>query len=193
MKIFYIILLFSTSCFSQNIPTEEDVKEYLIFISSKVELPINQYDSTDDIYKLLENHKVGDTIINNFDIYQIVKNEEEIPLYSAGYIYFDGKKLSYDEINKLREIVIAKYNNGVPFKDLIAEYNMDGNPDAANLLFSDGQMVPEFENAVKSNNPGRIFTVDVPGNKWYYVAIRNEGNYSKKVILAKYARYPTPE
>src|SRR5690606_38498928 len=95
------------------------------------------------------------------------------PLYSAAYIYFDGSKLSLQEINRLRETVIEKHNKGIPYSDLIREYNMDNNPKSENFLFTNNETVEEFETAVKSHNHGEIFTVDVPKEKWYYVVMRN--------------------
>ena len=93
--------------------------------------------------------------------------------YSVGYIYLDGSKLDMAKIDELRREIITQYNQGEPFKNLAAKYNMDGNLKPEQFEFVEEDVVPEFSQAVKNHKVGDIFTVDVPYNKWYYVVLRN--------------------
>lgn len=190
MRTILFMLFISIYSFSQNVPTKDEAQQYLAFLSERAINDFGNYEPTDTIYKLLDNYTVGDIIINNYEIYEIIKEEHQIPVHSAGYIYFDGNELSLEKINILRKEIIKKFSQGTPFKDLAAKYTMDKNPNAADLQFSDGEMVYEFENAVKSHKAGQIFTIDIPERQWYYIAIRNPENSYKKVITARYAIYP---
>jgi parvulin-like peptidyl-prolyl isomerase len=49
---------------------------------------------------------------------------------------------------------------------------MDGNKTGDLNWFNEGEMVPEFEIAVKKHKKDEIFTVDVPERKWYYVTLK---------------------
>lgn len=61
-----------------------------------------------------------------------------------------------DEAKKKAEDILARAKNGEDFDQLVAEFSEDPgsatNPNG--YVFYDGEMVPEFENAVKSINPG---------------------------------------
>ncbi len=74
---------------------------------------------------------------------------------TTGKEFDDAKKAEAE--NKANEI-LEKAKNCEDFDALIEEYNEDPgmslNPDG--YFFTDGEMVPEFENAVKSVQPGEI-------------------------------------
>jgi parvulin-like peptidyl-prolyl isomerase len=47
-------------------------------------------------------------------------------------------------------------------------------------------MVKEFEDAVKGHKKGDIFTVDIPGNKWYHVVLKKfDDTYIKTATILK--------
>ena len=61
------------------------------------------------------------------------------------------------------------------------EFTMDGNLDA-DLIWTEGMMDPEFENAVKIHNKRDIFTVDIPTKKRYYVTLKTHDDIEATVI-----------
>jgi len=96
---------------------------------------------------------------------------EKVVAYRVQYIFFDGNKLSYSKIKTQRDAVLARLKNGASFDALAREHSMDGNAQNNGDLgwFEEGMTVPEFEQAVKNNPIGEIYTVDVPESKWYYI------------------------
>jgi parvulin-like peptidyl-prolyl isomerase len=114
--------------------------------------------------------------------YKVI-DKVKIPYYRVSYIFLDGKEKSIDEINTLRSEIIAKYNDGFPFKNLAKRYSMDNNANRGGDLgwFTNGDMVLEFEEAVinSNSNVGDIFTVDIENKNWYYVILKT---YDTKMI-----------
>jgi len=146
------------------------------YITSSKTLPVGfGYDS------LLFHAKVGEIVetqISNkapkFQRKVIAKGNEEV--CKAMYIYLNGKKHTMTEIQKLREEIINKYNNGTPFLELVKMYNEDGNPTGELNWFYRGMMTEEFDTAVRKQKAGKIFIVDVPINDWFYVVLKSEEN-----------------
>lgn len=66
---------------------------------------------------------------------------------------------------------------------------MDNNPNAAQLKFTEGQMVAPFEKAVKEHAAGDVFTVVTPEKGWFHIVKKNEDNRTIKAISAEYALY----
>jgi len=96
---------------------------------------------------------------------------EKVIAYRVQYIFFDGNKLSASKIKTLRGELIARLKNGASFDQLARENSMDGNAQNNGDLgwFEEGMTVPAFEQAVKVNPIGEIYTVDVPDSKWFYI------------------------
>jgi hypothetical protein len=111
-----------------------------------------------------------------------ILDEREVELCKVKYIYLDGSKLSLNEVDSLRALIIHRYNSGDEFEELVRTYTMDGNPTGDLGWFSKGMMVDTFDNAVRLRKKGEIFTVDVEQNKWYYVVLKN---YDNRNELAK--------
>jgi len=172
-------------CFAQN-PSQEQAEEYMHKMEAWKDSDVTV---TDSLYTLLDGHAKRDIVVKGKDIYKIMF-VKEIPLYSASYIYLDGTKLSISKINSIRKKILSKYKDGTPFSALITEYNMDKNPKATNLVFTTGEMLPEFEKAVKEHTPGEPYLIDVPGSKWYYVAKTNAEVPAKKIFHIRHSRYP---
>jgi parvulin-like peptidyl-prolyl isomerase len=100
--------------------------------------------------------------------------------HRVSYIILDGEKKSLQEISTLRNDIISKYRQGVPFEDLAKRYSMDMNAKRGgdSGWLANGDMTPEFENQVANSHykVGDIFTVDIPSRKWYYVVLKTYDN-----------------
>ncbi|MEM9078228.1 MAG: peptidylprolyl isomerase [Bacteroidota bacterium] len=106
---------------------------------------------------------------------------EEFEEYRASYIYLDGTKLSKSEVDSIRPIIIENFKSGISFEDLNEKYNMDPNPNKGDLgWFPGGQMMSDFEKAVKEHRLNEIFTVDIPEKNWYYVTLKTFKNRINK-------------
>jgi parvulin-like peptidyl-prolyl isomerase len=179
------LLIASTVCVAQN-PSQEQAEDYMHKMEAWQDRDVTINDS---LYKLLDGHSKRDIVVKGRDIYKIMF-VKETPQYSASYIFLDGNTLSLSKINATRKKILSKYKSGTTFSALIAEYNMDKNPKADNMVFTTGVMVPEFEKAVKEHAPGELYTIDVPGSKWYYVAKTNAAVPSQKTFRIRHSRYP---
>lgn len=107
--------------------------------------------------------------------YKVI-DKYETPYYRVSYVFLDGSKKSAEEITKLRQEIIAKYNKGFQFKGLAKYYSMDESAKKGGDTgwFKAGELNPEFEQAV-INEPhaiDAIFTVDVPEKQAYYVVVK---------------------
>jgi len=91
--------------------------------------------------------------------------------YRAQYIYLDNSKLTLQEIDSLRTLILRRLKKGASFDELAKTYSMDRAGKNGGYLewFQEGMMVPEFEEQIKSHKTGDVYTVDVPENQWYYV------------------------
>ncbi len=96
--------------------------------------------------------------------------------YRVSAIYLDADKMSLDKINALRDNIIYKYENGVPFANLVEKYSMGNNVDKGGDIgwFAKGEMAPEFDENATTNHlaVGDIFNVDIPSEKKYYVLVK---------------------
>lgn len=126
---------------------------------------------TNDITLPLFDKSPGYTFSIDKNTYKIIETTP-VPQFRASYIYLDGSKLTLKEIDSLRTIIITSYQSGTPFYELVKTYTMDGNPTGDLDWFGEGMMMPEFESAIRRHSKGDIFTVDIPSNKWYYVALK---------------------
>ncbi len=96
-------------------------------------------------YKKLE---LGSVISEDGYIFKAI-SVEKIEALRVSYIYLDGKKLTFSQIEKLRSKIISQFKEGKAFSDLAKEYTMDGNLSGDLNWFTEGMMVPEFEEAIK--------------------------------------------
>lgn len=126
-------------------------------------------------YKKLE---LGSVISEDGNIFKVI-SVEKIEAFRVSYIYLDGKKLTFSQIEKLRSKIISQFKEGIAFSDLAKEYTMDGNLSGDLNWFTEGMMVPEFEEAIKMYKKDEIFTVDIPFRNWYYVTLKT---YEDKLI-----------
>lgn len=132
-------------------------------------------DST-EIAKMCYSKNAGDVFLYRDTAYKIIeiKNNSQ---YRASYIYLDGYQYSKSKIDSLRKVIINRYNEGVKFKQLAEDYNMDGNSTGGDLgWFESGKMHKLFEEAVKTHNLDEIFVLDIEELKWYYVVKKTHPN-----------------
>lgn len=183
MRTLCLILFLVFSLFSraqEKIPTHEEAE---IFVQHQSRADIFKYAEGSYEYKLLENHKKEEIIINGRDIFKI-ESFQISRLYVCSYIFLDGSKLSEVEIHKLQKKIKERHEKGEPFKDLIKEYSMDENPDADNFSFVEGEVNSAFVLAVRNHDAGKAYSIDIPEEKWYYVALNKPGDFSRKTITA---------
>lgn len=106
--------------------------------------------------------------------YKVVEKTSKT-YYRASYIYLDGTKYDTKNINALRDKIITKYHNGAPFDVLAKRYSMDQNAQKGGDLgwFAQGDLHTDFETEIlNTNHPiNEVFTIDIPENNWYYVAV----------------------
>lgn len=189
------LLLFILSFFnlhSQNIKDQlENIKtldQAEKFISTRSDLTAEIIAISPEIDSLssIANYKIineGQILEDTESIYKII-SVKKLKAFRVSYIYLDGKKLSMNEINKLRPEIINQYKKGISFSELANKYTMDGNTTGDLNWFTEGSMVPEFESAVKNHQKNEIFFVDIPYNKWYYVTLKTYENKEIRDIIA---------
>jgi hypothetical protein len=131
-----------------------------------------------DVVKEFSSRKVGDIFTQDENTFKII-DEADIQASRVSYVYLDGNKLSFPEINKLREQIVREYKQGKPFAELANKYTMDTNKNGDLGWFTEGTMVPIFGSSIQKHKLNDIFIVDIPENKWYYVVLKTFD--SKKV------------
>lgn len=114
--------------------------------------------------------------------YKLIERHDVLH-HRVSYIFFDGDKKTSQEISTLRNHIISKFKQGVPFENLAKRYSKDMNAKRGgdSGWFAKGEMVDEFENQVINGHfkVGDIFTIDVPSKNSYYVVLKT---YDKKMI-----------
>lgn len=205
LKNILLLLVFMTSsfCFSQNdfeneidsIQTLDEAKIYVKrnkLVQGKV-ITFNKEKHHTKIAEELFNLGKGSKKVFKTDmekIYYKVLDKNEIPYQKLSYIFLDGKEISIDEINTLRQNIIAKYNNGFRFEDLAKHYSMDDNAKRGGDLgwVTKGDLHPDFEGLALDNSRevNDIFTIDIPTQGWYYVILKTEDTkYIEEIQVLK--------
>ena len=144
MKTSLLITLafFNLVSFGQNTNDEikkiKTIKQANAFMTAnptlKVELiQLNSGTDSSDIAKKLYEGKSQSTITIDGTSYKTLDIKSSF-LLRASYINLLGDKYSMHQIDSLRTVIIAKYNNGTSLPDLAKEYNTDGNPNCTLLL-----------------------------------------------------------
>jgi len=168
----------------KQVATLEDAHRFIGKYSSRkafLHVLNSQYDTSARDRRLYQ-MKVGEMTRIGNSTYKIIE-DTVIYRFRASYIYLDGSILNSTSIDSIRSVILKNYAAGVSFEDLCDKYTMDGNPNHGDTgFFETGMMVKEFEEAVYYHANGDVFKVDVPGNRWYYVAKKTADN---KVIVIK--------
>lgn len=202
-----ILLLFvyasTTLCFSQNdfeseIDSIQTLDEAKIYVQKNKSLKgkvitFNKEKHHTKIANDLFSLGKGSKKVYKTDMiktYYKVVDKNEIPYQKLSYIFLDGKQKSMEEINNLRQNIIAKYRNGFRFEDLAKHYSMDDNAKRGGDLgwVTQGDLHPDFEAQVLNNSHqvNDLFTVDITDQQWYYVILKTEDTkYIEEIKVLK--------
>jgi parvulin-like peptidyl-prolyl isomerase len=186
-----LFLLFSASVFAQQTLTEKfqkigTVAEAQAFIDANaalkpalIKLSYGK-DSTAFQRRLLRQNK-GDIFSVGYVTYKVLEATESVA-YRASYIFLDGSTMTMTQIDSLRNLILKKLSDGVPFNQLSDQYSMDGNTTHGDTgwFFGELMMPKEFQDAVKSRKTGDIFNVDVSEKQWHYIVKKTYDDDEKK-------------
>ncbi|MFC0605795.1 peptidylprolyl isomerase [Winogradskyella pulchriflava] len=127
----------------------------------------------ESLFKLSKGGKEVIKTDYNKTYYKII-DKNDVLHYRASCIYFDGSKLTLDEINAKREKILKQYKEGYKFEALAKLHSMDLSAKRGGDLgwFPEGQMHPEFEEAIKNHETNAIFTLDITDKKWHYIVLK---------------------
>lgn len=163
------------------IESNEQAKLYLETNKSKKNklITFNEEKHNTTLAKSLFKLSKGGTKINESEFgktyYKIVE-KTKISHHRVSAIYFDGNKMSLEKINTLREDIIKRYENGLPFSNLVKKHSMGNNVDKGGDIgwFAKGEMAEEFEQETiaETHTVGDIFNIDIPSENKYYVAVK---------------------
>ncbi len=143
-------------------------------------IQINSGTDSSAIAKKIIEDKSGNPIIIEAYTYKVIEIKKS-SLLRASYINLLGDKYSIHQIDSIRKVIIAKYNNGIPFSDLAKEYNTDGNPNCDLGWVPEEMLITEFSTAIKEHKTGDLFTIDAPCNSWYYVTLKTFDDREVKI------------
>ena len=130
--------------------------------------------------------KKGDTITTKNHCYKVLSDTLKT-IFRVTYIYIDGSKFSFKQVDSIRDIILSKYKSGITFEVLAKEYNMDGNPSNGDTGdFREKMMMQEFEDAVKEHKKNDVFKVDIRSNNWFYVVKKTyDDRITKEITVLK--------
>ncbi len=193
MRIKYLLLIISLFAFAtsngqvgtesiiqelSDIKTPEQAESYLKAKEKLFRGQLYQYNSNDtsELANMFLSKEAGDILAfesndrNKTFIFKILQFED-IELLRVQYIYFNNNEIDIHRIDSLRQLILNKLNGGESFDNLAKMYSMDGNAKNGGDLgwFEEGMMMNEFEDAIRKNDFGEIFKVDIPSEKWYYI------------------------
>lgn len=161
--------------------TTEDVESYLESKKSKKNklITFNEEKHKTILAKALFKLPIGGTKVNENEFektfYKVVTKNKNT-YYRAAYIYLDGAKYSINEIEKLQEKIILRYQTGTPFDVLAKRYSLDKNANKGGDTgwFLEGELHPDFEDKVihDNNDTNSIFTLNIPSENGFYVVLK---------------------
>ncbi|SDZ92520.1 peptidylprolyl isomerase [Psychroflexus halocasei] len=138
----------------------------------------------------LFNKKVGKSVKNKNHEGKIeykVIAEAENKHYRINYIFFDGNKKSYEQIEEQREKMIKLLDSNYKFESLARQYSMDLNKykGGDSGWFKFGSVMPDFGNAITNTMyyANEVFRVDIPERDWYYLVKKSHTPKNIKEIL----------
>ena len=133
--------------------------------------------------RLLKQNK-GDVFAVGYVTYLVLDVKESVK-YRASYVFLDGASLSKREIDSLKDVIVKKANQGVPFTKLSDEYTMDGNTTQGDTgwFFGEYQVPKELQDAVSKHKKDEIFFVEVPERQWYYIVKKTYDDDLQKDIV----------
>ncbi|WP_296384450.1 peptidylprolyl isomerase [Winogradskyella sp.] len=186
-KLLTLLLLVPFLCFSQDsleqeldsISTSEDAKSFAKIHKKANKSKLFTFNKekhktrlADDLFKLSKGGKKVIKTDFKKTYYKII-DKAEVMHYRVSYIYFDGSKMTLEEINTKRDKLLSQYKDGYKFEALAKMHSMDPGAKKGGDLgwFAEGDMYIEFENAVKAHNIGDVYTLDMDKKQWYYIIL----------------------
>lgn len=167
--------------------SEKEIEAY----KSKGYLEVfNEKKHNTKLAKKLFNKKVGKSHTQKGrtenTIYTVVA-EAKNKHYRVDYIFLDGNKYDYEQIQKIRKKVKQLLDDGVKFESVARQYSMDRNSTRGgdSGWFIKEKTTADFYNAI--TNPkylaNEIFEIDLPEKNWYYLVRKNYTPTSLNEIL----------
>jgi parvulin-like peptidyl-prolyl isomerase len=142
----------------------------------------------DDLFKLSKGGK--QVVKTDFKkTYYKVIDKNEVLHYRASFIYFDGSKMTLEEINEKRAKILSQYEQGYKFDALAKLHSMDlsAKRGGDSGWFPEGQMHSDFEYAIKNHDTNDIFTLDITDRKWHYVVLKTfDDKPIEEITVLKY-------
>lgn len=148
-------------------------------------LSIESAKDSSSISKLLFKSNRASVVTTDNYYYKII-DSISTPIYRCSYIFFDGKIYSKKSIDSLRNVALGKLNENAPFPTVAAEYTMDKNPVGDTHWFKQGDMEPEFSDAVKQHALNDLFVLDIPEKYMHFIVRKTyTNNRNTKLVLLK--------
>ena len=189
--------------------TEDDEKKLDEYIQNTIDTESQSEGSIEGYYKFLDESNLTEELFRHLyelrmledklreyayaEQSNIIKSDdatldEDIKnnFYSAKQILIITDSGENDEENKaLAENILQRIKSGEDFDALAEEYNEDQSVNPSyEYVFTDGQMLEEFENAVKSVKEGELFSEVVTSPAGYHIIMRLP--LSKETINKRY-------
>ena len=107
--------------------------------------------------------------------------DTSVVLYSFNYIYLSGDQLSKKDKDDAIKDIYNKFNKGVPFDEIIAEYWPDNNG-MSNLSEIDGGLLdPDFVAKLQTTGIGELFVARV--SQSYFIGVPYKEPRTEKAFL----------
>lgn len=198
MKSFLFILLVSFQLYSQNDLFRFNQNLYEDFGYSKQEILELKSQGTLSIFnkekhnsnlanKLFE-LKEGKTLTLKGSRNKKLRILKKINVehHRINYIFFDGKKMTYEELDKLRDQIL-RMNRTQKFERLAQRFSMDMNRNKGgdSGWFKSNSVPVDFKNAALSNirAANEKFKVDLEDQEWYYLVLKSYSPQNIEEIL----------
>lgn len=128
----------------------------------------------EDLFKLSKGSKKVYKTDFSKTYYKVI-DKTATSYFKLSIIYLDGTKKSMEDIDKIRNTILHRYNEGYKFKDLAKLYSMDKSAKTGGDLgwLTKGDLNADFEQKIESTDE-LIFTVDMPEQNGYFVVLKTE-------------------
>lgn len=190
MKKTLLTLLVGTSMLQAQNATKQldsifDMNQAEAFLETKAFkgkiITFNEAKHQTSLAKQLFDKSIGGSLTDDqgFEsIHYKVLEKNIVPYYRVNYIFFDGKQISYDKMNDLRQRILTSYENGIPFVKMAQVYSMDRNANQGGDTgwFTEGSLHPKLEEAIIYGGHAKndIFIVDIPAEDKYYMVFMTQ-------------------
>lgn len=132
-------------------------------------------------YRKLFKEGVGGLVHHEEYTYQVI-SDTSARFSRVQYIFLEGSRYNKSEIDSLRRHILSQHESGVLFRQLAAQYNMDGGTGDTGW-FTEGTMVREFERAIGRHARGAVYSLDIPSKNWYYLVQKTHDTRWGRLLL----------